>query len=52
MTYAFYWLVGTAALAITAYVIVRAGAIGYFRTKYDHFRRIQRDIGGLDGEER
>lgn len=50
MDYAAYWFVGTIALAITAYVIVRAGSIGYFRTKYEHFRRIQREIGGSNGE--
>ncbi|MBZ0170941.1 MAG: hypothetical protein K8E66_01040 [Phycisphaerales bacterium] len=50
--YALYWLIGTAALALAAYVIARAGALGYYRTKYDHFKRVQRDIGGDNGEER
>lgn len=52
MDFAAYWLVGTIALAVTAYVVLRVGSIGYFRTKYEHFRRVQREIGGDDGEAR
>lgn len=50
--YAIYWVVGTVALAVTAYVIVRIGSVGYFRSKYEHFKRIQREIGGDDGTTR
>lgn len=46
--YAAYWIVGTLALAVTAYVVVRAGALGHFRTKREHFDYVKREIGGED----
>lgn len=44
--YAAYWVVGTAALALTAFVVVRSGAYGYFRSKREHFDWVRREIGG------
>lgn len=52
MYYAALWLVATAALAITAYVVVRSGALGWFRTKREHFNWVRREIReDEDGEE-
>lgn len=49
--YALWWVLGTAALAVTAYVVVRAGAMGHFRTKREHFDYVRREIdGGENGE--
>ena len=44
--YAVWWMFGTVAMAVTAYVVVRAGALGHFRTKREHFNYMMRDIEG------
>lgn len=44
--YAAWWIIGTLALAVTAYVVVRAGALGHFRTKREHFDYVKREVGG------
>lgn len=49
--YAIYWVLGTAALVVTAYVVARAGSWGYFRTKREHFDYIKREIGESNGKE-
>lgn len=50
--YVVYWVLATLALAVTAYVVVRAGALGHFRTKREHFDYVRREIEGeYDGKE-
>ena len=49
--YAAYWIIGTVALAVTAYVVVRAGALGHFRTKREHFDYVKREVGGEENGE-
>lgn len=49
--YAIYWVIGTVALATTAYFVVRAGSIGHFRTRRDYFNLITRQEDMSDGKE-
>lgn len=46
------YVIGGIALIIFVYAIIRVGSFAYFRTKYEHLRRVMHDVRKQEQEEK